>query len=119
MEGLGEFETEFREPRWTARGNKGVGRGFESREAGADDEQGAAEAAKGAVHSTRPEHQSAHPVDAESGDEGPAIAELAYNPPRIRKRSDEVSSEIGTLKTSGFCSCDVEGCLEFCVKYVQ
>lgn len=80
LEGLGEVESHFAVFRGPARGDEGVRRGLEGGEAGADDEHGAAEAAKGAFDCRRPEHEGADAVDAQAGDEGPAVAEAADDP---------------------------------------
>ena len=80
LEGLGEVEPHFAVFGGPAGGDERVGGGFERGEAGADDEHGAAEAAKGTFDCRRPEHKGADAVDAEAGDEGPAVAEAADDP---------------------------------------
>ena len=119
LEGLREFEAEFGVARGTAGRDEGVRGRFERREARADDEQGPAEAAEGALQRRRPEHEGSDPVDAQACDEGPSVAEFADEESRVRGRADEVGAEVGALEAAGAGGGDVEGCLEFGVEDVQ
>ena len=77
---LGQIETHFAIFGWSAGGDEGVGRRFKGGEAGADDEHGAAEAAKGAFNGRGPKHEGADAVNAEAGDECPSVAKAANYP---------------------------------------
>ncbi len=80
MEGLSEIETHFTVFGGTAGGDEGVGGGLEGRETRTDNKHRATEATEGAFDGRGPEHQSANAVDAETGDEGPAVAKAADDP---------------------------------------
>ena len=63
LERLRQPETEFRPLGRAADCDVRVCRGLEGGQTGTDDEHGTAEAAEGALHSGRPEHQCADAVD--------------------------------------------------------
>ena len=119
LEGLAQLEAKLGKARRAAGGDERVRARFQGRQPGPDDEQRAAEAAEGAVDGRRPEHEGADAVDAQPRDEGPAVAELAHHPSRIRGRADEVGAEVGALQPPGFGRGDVERVLEFGVQHVQ
>ena len=119
LEGLGELEAEFGEPGRAAGGDEGVCGGFESGEAGADDEEGAAEAGEGAVHGRGPEHEGADAVDGEARHEGVAVAPFADDVAGVGWGTDQVGAEVGALEAAGFGGGDIEGVLEFGVEDVE
>ena len=119
LERLGKLETEFRQSGRTTGGDERIGRGFEGGETGADDEEGAAEAAEGSIDGRRPEHQGSDTVDTEAGDEGPSVAESADNPAGVGEGTDEIGAEVSTLQTTSLGRGDVEGVLELGVEDVE
>ncbi len=92
MEGLSEIETHFTVFGGTAGGDEGVGGGLEGRETRTDNKHRATEATEGAFDGRGPEHQSTNAVDAEAGDEGPAVAKAADDPAGVGQGTDEVGS---------------------------
>jgi hypothetical protein len=66
----------------------------------ANNEHGTTEATKRPLDTTGPEEKSTDTIDAETGDESPAVSKLANNPTTVCERTDEVSSEICTVAVS-------------------
>ena len=94
LNGLRQLKTEFRPFRRTAHSNIWVGRSLKCRQARSSKEHGTAEATKASLDSRRPEHECADAVDRQTEDESIAVTELAQEPSRVRKRTDEVGTKV-------------------------
>ena len=119
LDGLGELEAEFRQSRGPADGDVRVRGRLERGEAGADDEEGAAEAAKGLIDGARPEHECADAINAQADDKGPPVTEATDDPARPGERTDKVGAEVCGLQTAGLACSDVERVLKLCVQNVK
>lgn len=74
--------------------------GLKSGKTGTNNEHSTTEATKRPLDTTGPEEKSTDAVDAETGDESPAVSKLANNPTTVCERTDKVSSEICTVAVS-------------------
>jgi len=119
LERLGKLETELSPLGGTANRNVGVGGGFQRRQARADNEHGATETTEASLDSGRPEHKSPHAVDPQSEHESVAVAESAQEPSGVGKRTDEVGTEVGGLKTGRLSLSDVQSNLEAGVEDIE
>ena len=112
LDGLGEVQPDLRVPRGATDGQERVGGGLEGREAHADDEHAAAEAAERLLDARWPEQEAADGEDGEPRHEGHAEAEAAQDPAGDGGRADEVGAEVGGREAGRHAGADVEGGLE-------
>jgi len=75
-----------------------VGCGLERAKSVADDEDGSAEAAKGAMENARPGHKGAYAVETKPPHEDRLEAIMAEDPVGMTQRGERVGSEVGSLQ---------------------
>ena len=119
LERLRKLKTELSPLGGTADSDVGVGGCLKSRQTRANNEHGAAEATEASLDSGRPEHEGTNAVDAETKHEGVAVTELAEEPTRVGERTNEVGTEIGSLKTRRLSLGDVQCNLEARVEDIE
>lgn len=103
----------------TADGQIRVCRRLERAQAVARDEDGDAEAAKGAVHERGPGNQRADAVQAEAPDEARLVAVVPQDPVGVAERGQRVRAKVGGLEARAARAGDVQDFLEVLVEGVD